>query len=511
MLLGGVRAWADYRGRLAGSELQQGVLHRLRLELFGRLLQAPTDGSNGGSAASIGATVNHEIHGIRALLSLTLLGGIRNLLLATILAAVAFQVAGRLAIWGLVALPLVALCIRAIGGGVREKQRELYENESALLASTLETARNVDVLRAYGAEPWALESLSTAAARVKTASVTADRIQAKSPALLELTGVCSVLAMLVAASRMEPAPTLAQLATVSVALLLAFRPLHALAQSAYGVAAALASVDRLDEWMRRSTQPLSEHGVNAEGNHAIQLRDVRFSYPGGDVLLDAVNFEICRGECVGVVGPSGSGKSTLLRLIAGLLAPTEGSIDMEAGTKLAWMPDRPMLFTQTVAANISLQSPPDKDTDENTTNNESNEALWRAATQAGANRFIEEWPERMDHWLIEEGRELSSGQRQRLALARALYSDADVLVLDEPTGALDSDAEAHVCQTLRHYAASGRGVIVVTHRPTVIAKMDRLLALVDGCLVDVTPADATKIAIEDIRDNDANDTLRQPC
>ena len=491
LALGCLRVWADFRARITATRLQQNIVHKLRVHLFGHVLRAPISRTRRESKGVIGAKINNEIHGIRALLGLALLGGFRNFLLATTLVIVAFKVDSRLATWGLISLPLAAWGIVTVGRGVRRLQERLYCSEAQLLNATLEAAENVEVIQAYGAQSWALEKLKAQSMTVREQAIHADRHQARSPLWLEFAGALSVGAMLVVSVRVHPAPTLAATVSVAMAWLLAFRPLHGLAQAVYGVASGWASLDRLDSLL---IDPIKapeapEPGSDVcTGETLIALQNVDFQYDGAQPLLQNANFVLRRGECVGVVGPSGSGKSTLLRLVVGRLTVDQGKAQRPADTRqLAWMPDRDHLFADTITANISFG---DKYLDSN--------RVREAAIDAGAAEFIERLPDTYEHQLSNEGLKLSTGQSRRLSLARALYLDADVLALDEPTGALDHAAGEQICKTLLQLARRGRGVVIATHRPSMIRRMDRLVAIVNGRVVDVTPADAQSMVARDV-------------
>ncbi|CAM5354195.1 thiol reductant ABC exporter subunit CydD [Streptomyces tanashiensis] len=178
-----------------------------------------------------------------------------------------------------------------------------------------------------------------------------------------------------------------------------------------------------------------------------------------------------------LVGPSGVGKSTLLDVVLGFAVPEEGgsvrvggadlaTLDLEAWrSRIAWVPQRPYLFAGTVAENVRLARP-----------DASAEAVRDALRDAGADGFVAGLPQGPDTVLGEDGTGLSAGQRQRLALARAFLADRPLLLLDEPTAALDGATEAGVVEAVRRLAA-GRTVLLVVHRPALLAVADRVVTL----------------------------------
>jgi ABC-type multidrug transport system fused ATPase/permease subunit len=176
---------------------------------------------------------------------------------------------------------------------------------------------------------------------------------------------------------------------------------------------------------------------------------------------------------------SGAGKSTLLRTIAGVLPPLAGGIriggaDLHGVEPDSWtgrlgvVPQRPHLFSGTVADNIRIGRP---DADPG--------RIWFALEQAGAAEFVRRLPHGLDAEIGERAGRLSSGERQRLALARALVREPALLLLDEPTARLDGDTERCVLEALDQVAASAT-VLVVTHRPRVVDSTDAVIHIADG-------------------------------
>jgi ATP-binding cassette, subfamily C, bacterial CydD len=197
----------------------------------------------------------------------------------------------------------------------------------------------------------------------------------------------------------------------------------------------------------------------------IALQAVTLSYPGrGRPVIDKVSLTIRPGEQIILTGPNGAGKSSLLSLLLGFAAPTSGiitagSVDLAQipadrwRSQIAWVPQHPHLFTATVAENIALGDPGAR-----------REDIMAAARLAGADGFIRRLSAGYDTALTEGARNLSAGQRQKLALARAFLRRAPVLLLDEPTAHLDPASADRIMAALEDQLA-GRTIILVTHRP----------------------------------------------
>lgn len=208
----------------------------------------------------------------------------------------------------------------------------------------------------------------------------------------------------------------------------------------------------------------------------------------GRVVLRPVSFAIDAGEALAIVGPSGSGKSTLARLLANVWVPTGGTVRLDGadlrqwapaalGRHVGYLPQEVALFAGTVAENIARMGVPD-DT-----------RVIEAARRAHLHETILRLPQGYDTQIGDGGRLLSGGQRQRIALARALYGDPVLVVLDEPNSSLDGDGEDALMRALQDLRERGTTVVMVTHRPALLARAGRVLVLEDGAVQSFSTRD----------------------
>ena len=207
--------------------------------------------------------------------------------------------------------------------------------------------------------------------------------------------------------------------------------------------------------------------------------------PPGDTRasLRTVSFTVEPGQALGVIGPSGSGKSTLARALTGVWRPAGGTIRLDGaaldqydpdilGQNIGYLPQRVQLFDGTIASNIArLSGEPDS------------EKVVAAAKKAAAHEMIVKLPEGYDTRVAAGGGRLSGGQMQRIALARALYDDPVIVILDEPNSNLDNDGSVALNQAIRDLKANGRSVLIMAHRPAAIQECDTLLVLENGTRV----------------------------
>lgn len=216
----------------------------------------------------------------------------------------------------------------------------------------------------------------------------------------------------------------------------------------------------------------------------VELKGVSFDYVAGDTVLREVNLRVKAGECVAIVGETGSGKSALLSLIPRFYDPGVGAVlldgvdvrelELQALRRhVSVVFQESFLFSDTVAANICFGHP-----------EASCEAMVAAAKAARAHDFIEALPQGYDTILGESGVDLSGGQRQRLAIARALLTNPSVLLLDDPTAAIDPETE-HEILTAIEGAIEGRTTFIVAHRLSTLRRADRIVVLEQGRVVQM--------------------------
>lgn len=243
----------------------------------------------------------------------------------------------------------------------------------------------------------------------------------------------------------------------------------------------LSQVKELEKEFTLQEKTDSEHMQHVNFQDKLELKNIVFSYPNAEVrVLNGVNITIKRGQAVAFIGPSGAGKTTLSDVVLALLEPQAGQILMdginiqELGTRwnhlVGYVPQSVYLIDNSVRNNVAFGYSEEEIDDEK---------VWKALEMAQIKDFVETLPEGLDTFVGEFGVRFSGGQRQRMAIARALYSNPDILILDEATSALDNDTENAVMEAID--ALQGiKTLIIVAHRLSTIRNCDVIYEIKDG-------------------------------
>jgi len=360
--------------------------------------------------------------------------------------------------------------------------------KQAVLVETIGSLETVKAANAGGmlSERWDTAVSAHAGASLQQRLVSTISINmAGSAQMFAYTGVIIVGVFKIA----DQTLTMGGLIACSILAGRAVAPLGTIAHLLTRINAARTAYTQINRMMEKPAEGPSGEGLrlkNMQGS--IELRDVDFRYPdAAELALTGVSFKIDAGEHVALVGPIGSGKSTIARLLIGLYPPSSGLILVD-GTDIRQLTTDSLrakvgalfqdnsLLTGTIRENILLGRV-DVDDDE----------MLRASQVSLAHDFISRMPNGYDLKLADRGEGLSGGQKQSIAMARALVGRPPILVFDEPTSSVDTHTEARLMDNLRA-EFEGRTLILITHRPSLLALVDRVILITRGRIVmDGTP------------------------
>ncbi|MFB4194082.1 thiol reductant ABC exporter subunit CydD [Streptomyces carpaticus] len=366
-------------------------------------------------------------------------------------------------------LPLIPLFMILIGWATQAQMDRQWRQLARLSGHFLDVVGGLTTLKVFGRAKAQAENIRAITADYRRSTLRTLRVAFLSSFALELLATISV-ALVAVTIGMRLVHGELDLYTGLVVLILApeaYLPLRQVGAQFHAAQEGLSAAAEVFEVLE--TAPGREPGtVTPPAGAPIRLDGVAVRHPGREQdSLAPTTLTLAPGETVALTGPSGAGKTTLLNVVLGFTRPDRGqvligdtdlaSVDLTAWhRRIAWVPQHPRLFAGTIAENVRLARPEATDTEV------------ASALRAAAAGDLD--PGRL---LDEAGGGLSAGQRQRVALARALLADRPILLLDEPTAALDGTTEAEVVATIATLAAD-RTVLLVTHRPALLAAADRV-------------------------------------
>jgi ATP-binding cassette subfamily B protein len=427
---------------------------------------------------------------VKAAASTTISQTLRNIVI--LLGAVAMMIvtSPRLSLLVLIAIPLIVLPLFAYGRAVRSLSRQAQDSLAHASAYASESLSQVRVLQAFTHERAASRRFAGAVER----SFGAARERTKARAGLTALAIFLVFASVVgilwfgAQDVMSGSMSGGRLGQFVLYAVLAAAASGELSEVWGEVNQAAGAAERLGELLAVQSQiksPSHPVALPEPPRGEIAFRDVSFQYPTrpNSSALNGVSFRVASGERVAIVGPSGAGKTTIFALLLRFYDPQRGTVSVDGVTvnsanlhdlrsRFAIVPQEPALFADTVAANIGYG-----------VGDASRIEIEKAARSAFAHDFIAGLPQGYDTMLGQGGVTLSAGQRQRIAIARAVLRDAPILLLDEATSALDSESETLVQRALDS-VMQGRTTLVIAHRLATVTRADRILVLDRGQLVE---------------------------
>lgn len=467
------------------TRFEQEVLLEIQQTLFDRTLRLPKSFFDDKETGYLMSRLLGDVGGVRWFFSSTVVHIVTSFIRFAGGVIFLLYLNWRLALAVLVVLPLMFASVRFFGRKLRILSHHGMERSAEVYQSVQESLAQTSLIKAFATEKRTLNSLM-------------GKLRASLQVGMEQNTLGSVANLAINA-----APDLASLIVLaggafliikgqwSVGSLLAFQsyvgfvygPAQFLATANFQWQGAMASLERVSALF--DVVPEEHDGLGMKAEHLrgeVEFKDVCFSYNGRETVLDDVSFAVRAGEHVAIVGPSGVGKTTLVSLLLQFYRPQKGeifidgrpSIEYELHSlrrRIGYVPQSPTLLSGTLEENLRYGDP-----------EASEDQVKKAARAAGIHDFIASLPKGYQALVGERGVNFSEGQKQRLAIARALVKDPDIVVLDEPTSALDSQTEASIFATLPEMV-SGKTLFIIAHRLSTIRQSDRILCFNDKGLV----------------------------
>jgi len=480
-------ALSSYIDNYYTESVGQWVAHDLRMRMYNHLQRLSLGYYNTHQTGPIISTLTTDIQTIQGFASSSTLDILVDMLTIVSMLGLMFWLNWDFTLIAVAVTPFLLLFVSRFKKAVKTATHEVRKEQSAIMAVVQQGLESMQVVKAFGQEAVEESMLKVVSQATVSAALKARSVKALlSPVVTIVVAICTAIvlwrgAVLIVAGKMTVGSLTVYLAYLSQF----FKPVKDLATTTNAIAQVTVGVERVRDILDTDTiipqkpDAIEPGAIKGE----IELRNVAFGYDAGTPILTDVSFHIQPGEFVGIVGPTGSGKSTLVSLIPRFYDVQSGALLVDGidvrdyslkplRDRIGYVLQDTVLFHGTILENIAFGNP-----------RATREEIIAAARLANADEFISRMPKGYDTAVGERGSTLSGGQRQRIGIARVMVRNSPILLLDEPTAALDSESEKLVVEALETLM-KGRTVIAIAHRLTTIRDASKIIVISGGVVAE---------------------------
>jgi ABC-type multidrug transport system fused ATPase/permease subunit len=479
-LLGAVASYID---NYYTESVGQWVAHDLRMRTYHHLQKLSLSYYDTHRTGALLSTITTDIQTIQGFASSSTLAILVDLLTIVSMLGLMFWLNWDFTLIALAVTPFLLFFISRFKKAVKKATHQVRDEQAEIVAVVQQGLQSMQVIKALGRQEMEQEALSEVSHATVNAALAARRVKSLlSPIVGVTVALCTAVVLWRGAALILMGVMTVGALTVYLSYLTKFfKPVKDLATTTNAIAQAAVGVERvraiLDTDMILAERPDAIEAVALKGD--IAFENVAFGYSADVPVLRDVSFTIAPGQMVGIVGPTGSGKSTVVSMIPRFYDPTNGAVKIDGRDvrdykinplrgQIGYVLQDTVLFRGTILENIAFGRP-DATRDE----------IIEAARLANADEFISRMPKGYETMVGERGSTLSGGQRQRLGIARVMVRNSPILLLDEPTAALDSESEKLVIEALERLM-KGRTVITIAHRLSTIRDADKIIVIDTG-------------------------------
>jgi len=487
MAIAVVNAVSSYTEKYFSTSIGKRVGYDLRHALYHHVQRLSLTFYDGRQTGDLIVRLTADIDAVEDFITNAVLGMVLDVITLAGMLVVMFVLDWRFSLIGLSIAPALFLLVYRYMRRIKATSREVKQHESALASVVQESISSARIVKAFAREDFEEGRLDRQSLASVDAALRARRIKARLSPLVDLVIAAGTCAVLYAGAHFVFTGHITPGGLVVYVLYLGkmYKPIKDLSKTADTISKAAVAFERIDELLAIEHQVADRPGAKPaprfEGRLAMD--QVSFGYVPGRLVLRDVSLSIEPRQRVALVGETGGGKSTLIALIARLYDVGSGAVridgeDVRSYTlqslreQVSFVLQDPVLFRTTIAQNVAYGRP-----------DATFEDIRRASRLAHAEEFIMRLPQGYDTVIGERGETLSGGQRQRIAIARAIIRDTPILLLDEPSSALDSESEALVFDGLERLM-EGRTSITIAHRLATVRSADVIFVLHGGAIVE---------------------------
>jgi len=487
VLIAVLGAVASYVANYYTTSVGQWVANDLRVRTYHHLQQLSLSYYDSHQTGTLLSTITSDVQTIQSFASSSTLGILVDILTIIAMLFIMFWLNWDFTLIAVAVTPFMLLLVSRFKKVVKKATHEVRKEQSKIVSVVEAGLQSMRVVKAFGRQDLAEEELAEVSEATVAASLKARKVKALlSPIVAITVALCTAVVLWRGSALILAGVMTAGALTVFLSYLNKFfKPVQDLATMTNTIAQAAVGVDRI-RGILDADDIIPEHPDAREAGTIagdIEFEHVAFAYTADAPVLKDVNFKIKAGQLVGVVGPTGGGKSTIVSLIPRFYDPASGVVKIDGvdvreykfrsmRDQIGYVLQETVLFEGSVRDNIAYGRKGVTD-----------EQIREAAKLANADEFIARMPHGYDTMVGERGETLSGGQRQRIGIARAVIRNNPILILDEPTAALDTESERLVIDALEKLM-KGRTVITIAHRLSTIRDANKIIVLKDGVVAE---------------------------